>query len=251
MSAKVDHRPSGSAAPDKLAPHVFAELAAIVGPRFVSQDDHVMASHDWFGLGADPSCKTLLGKPPAAVVLPATTEEVAAIVKACNRHGVRFKAHSTGYGNYAGVATKGSVSIDLRRMDRIEILPEDRMAIIEPYATAGRLMAEANKHRLMTHMIGAGPIHSPLASATSFAGMSVAGNHTGNNSRNLLAAEWVSRGRNRQDRQLREPSWLVHRRGTWARLSRHCPGHQRGRRGAGRIHPDWLQALSMGWAGEN
>jgi len=172
---------------------VLDELAAVVGVQHVSADDCVTASHDWYGLGADVvTSRTLLGKPPGAVVLPGSTEEVASIVKVCNRHKLKFKAHSTGYGNYAGVGTKGSVSIDLRRMNNLEINAESRMAIIEPYATAGELMAEANKRQLMCHIIGAGPMHSPLASATSFAGVGVPGNHTGNNSRNLLSLEWVT-----------------------------------------------------------
>lgn len=176
----------------KLTTEVYKELEAVVGPDNISDEDFVVNCHDWYGLGADPSSKTLLGNPPGAVVLPATTEEVAGLVKVCNRHNIKFKAHSTGYGNYSGVGTKGSVSIDLCRMKGLEVDPESRMAIIEPYATAGELFAEANKHQLMCHIIGAGPIHSPLASATSFAGVGVAGNHTGNNSRNLLSVEWVT-----------------------------------------------------------
>jgi glycolate oxidase len=176
----------------RLPRAVHAALEAIVGAAHVSEDEHVLASHDWFGLGAEPSSRTLIGKPPGAVVLPASTEEVAAIVKLCNRHGVRFKAHSTGYGNTSGVATAGAVSIDLRRMNRLEIDAPNRMAVIEPYVTAGQLTSAAMQHHLMCHIIGAGPLHSPLASATSMAGVGVPGNHTGNNARNLLSLEWVS-----------------------------------------------------------
>lgn len=176
----------------KLSQHIYAELAAIVGERNLSDDDSFLASHDWFGFGSDPSTRSLEGRPPAVVVLPGSTEEVAGIVKACNRHGIKFKAHSTGYGNFAGTGTAGSVSIDLRRMNRLEIDAKNRMAIIEPCVTAGQLMSEALKHHLMCHIIGAGPLHSPLASATSMAGVGVPGNHTGNNARNLLSLEWVT-----------------------------------------------------------
>jgi len=175
-----------------LPPHIYQEFARVVGERNISSDAAVTASHDWFGLGAEPSMRTLLGNPPGAVVLPASTEEVAAIVKLCNRHGIPFKAHSTGYGNYAGVGTAGSISIDLRRMNRVEIDVKNRMAVIEPYVTAGQLMSESMKHNLMCHIIGAGPVHSPLASASAFAGVGVPGNHTGNNSRNMLSLEWVT-----------------------------------------------------------
>ena len=175
-----------------LPQSIYDELAAVVGARNISGDDCVTASHDWFGLGAEPTPRTLLGNPPSVVVMPASTEEVAGVVKVCNRHEVKFKAHSTGYGNYAGVGTAGSVSIDLRRMNRLQIDAKNRMAVIEPYATAGQLLAAAMEHHLMCHIIGAGPIHSPLASATAFAGMGVPGNHTSNNSRNLLSLEWVT-----------------------------------------------------------
>jgi glycolate oxidase len=176
----------------KLPRPIHDELAAVVGARHLSDDASVTVSHDWWGLGADPSTQVILGAPPAVVVLPGSTEEVAGIVKVCNRHGLKFKAHSTGYGNHAGVGSEGAVCIDLRRMNRIEIDAKNRMAVIEPYATAGQLQAEAMKHHLMCHVIGAGPIHSPLASATSYAGVGVPGNHTGNNVRNMLSLEWVT-----------------------------------------------------------
>lgn len=184
---------SSSPQSHRLPRNVYAELESIVGKANVSEDDHVLASHDWYGLGAQPTAsRSLMGNTPGAVVLPNSTEEVAEVIKLCNRHSIPFKAHSTGYGNYSGVGSLGSISIDLRRMNRLEIDVKNRMAVIEPYVTAGQLMGEAMKHHLMCHIIGAGPLHSPLASATSMAGVGVPGNHTSNNSRNLLSLEWVT-----------------------------------------------------------
>lgn len=174
----------------KIPTHVYADLAAIVGEENISDDPAFLASHDWHDLGGTPL--VLQGKLPGAVIMPGSTEEVAAVVKACNRHGLPFKAHSTGFGGASGVATAGSLAVDLRRMNRLEIDAENRMAIIEPYVTAGELLAEAMRHNLMCHIIGAGPIHSPLASAAAFMGVGVPGNHTGNNARNLLSLEWVT-----------------------------------------------------------
>ncbi len=175
-----------------LAPEILKDLQDVVGVENASDEDYVVNGHDWYGLGADPSLKSLLGKAPGAVVMPASTEEVAGVIKVCNAHNIKFKAHSTGYGNYSGVGTKGSISIDLCRMKKMEIDAESRMAIIEPYTTAGELVAEAHKHQLMCHIIGAGPKHSPLASASSFVGVGVSGNHTSINSRNMLSLEWVT-----------------------------------------------------------
>jgi glycolate oxidase len=170
----------------------YAELAAVVGNRNVSTEDFITFSHDWVGLGALGGEDSLLGNPPGAVVLPGSTDEVAQVIKICNKYKIKFKAHSTGFGALSGVYTKGAVSIDLRRMNSLEIDAKCRMAIIEPYATAGELLAESIKHHLMCHIIGAGPMHSPLASAAAFAGVGTPGNHTGNNSRNLLSLEWVT-----------------------------------------------------------
>lgn len=175
-----------------LPKHIYDEFAAVVGESNLTDDAAFLGSHDWYGLGAMPNPKTLQGKPPSLVVMPGSTEEVAGVVKVCNRHGLKFKPHSSGYGNFAGVSTAGAVSIDLRRMNKLEIDAKNRMAIIEPYATAGELFSEAMKHNLMCHIIGAGPIHSPLASATAFFGVGIPGNHTSNNSRNLLSLEWVT-----------------------------------------------------------
>lgn len=174
----------------KISPQAYADLVAIVGEQYISDDPAFLASHDWHDLGGTPL--VMPGKLPGAVIMPSSTEEVAAVVKACNRHGLRFKAHSSGFGGQAGVVTEGALAVDLRRMNRLEIDAENRMAIIEPYVTAGELLAEAMKHSLMCHIIGAGPIHSPLASASAFMGVGVPGNHTGNNSRNMLSLEWVT-----------------------------------------------------------
>lgn len=173
-----------------LPQNTYADLAAIVGEANITDDPALLASHDWHDLGG--TSRVMGGKLPCAVVMPGSTQEVADIIKACRRHSLRFKAHSTGFGNAAGVGTAGSLSIDLRRMNRMEIDAENRMVIIEPYVTAGELMAEAMKHNLMCHIIGAGPLHSPLASATSFAGVGAPGNHTSSNFRNMLSLEWVT-----------------------------------------------------------
>lgn len=176
-----------------LPDNVRREFEAIVGERFVTTDPGILSGHAW--------CVTLgkvFGKEkfspnwPIAAVLPSTTEEVAAVVKCCVRHGLQYRPHSTGYGSGGQTATTKSVVIDLRRMNTLEIDPKNRMAIIGPYVTAGMLQAEALKHGMTCHIIGAGPAHSPLASATSMVGVGVTSQGTSMNARNLLAWEWVT-----------------------------------------------------------
>lgn len=169
------------------------DLEAIVGERFVSNDPAMLSAHLWCtGVGKIPGDEKYARIWPAAIVLPGSTGEVAAVVKCCLRHGLSYRAHSTGYGSMSHVVSKDSIVIDLRRMNTLEIDPSNRMAVIGPYVTAGMLQAEALKHGLTCHIVGAGPAHSPLASATSLIGVGITSQGTSMNTRNLLSWEWVS-----------------------------------------------------------
>ena len=177
-----------------LKPEVFREFEHIVGQGNVSDDPSTLYSYGWnAGLGGLPKPNRLADIPPAGIVLPGSTEEVQALVRACLRHGIKFKSHSTGWGSFASVATPNTISVDLRRMNGIELIDErNQMAVIQPYVTAGQLQAEAMKKGLNCHIVGAGLTHSPLASAAAFIGIGITGTTTGNNARNLLSLEWVT-----------------------------------------------------------
>lgn len=178
----------------RLSPtEIRTRLAKIVGDRYVSIDPSTLAIYSWnTGIGIIPGNDKFHHAWPIAVVEPGSTEEVAAIVRCCVEWGIPFKAHSTGYGSMSNVLTDKSITIDLRRMDFIEIDEENRMAIIGPYTTANRLQAEAFKRGLTCHIVGAGSVHSPLASATSVMGIGITGHFTSMNLRNLLSWEWVT-----------------------------------------------------------
>lgn len=178
-----------------LTSNALQDLQAAVGKRHVSVDPGIIAGNAW-NIGVGRSHKQpplpLPGMTPLAVVLPGTTEEVAAVVKACNRHGLNFRAFSMGWGAFGAPTRPNTISIDLRRMNQCEVDAPNMAARIGPYVTASQLMAEAMKHGLTCHVVGAGPTHSPLASATSGWGVGVAGASTGHNARNLLSLEWVT-----------------------------------------------------------
>lgn len=177
-----------------LDPVAKKDFEAILGRAYFSDDDAVLSGYAWTnGISKVPPAGEVFAPFwPVAVALPSSTEEVAEIVKCCKRHGLSFKAQSTGYGAVANVVDKDCVSIDLRRMNQMTILPEDRMAILDPYVTAGQLQAEAIKHGMTCHIVGAGPVHSPLASAAAFMGIGISGQSTSTNVRNLLSWEWVT-----------------------------------------------------------
>jgi D-lactate dehydrogenase len=74
---------------------------------------------------------------PDAVVFPRSHEEVAALVKLCNRYRVPLTARGRGTGTTgATVPTAGGVVASLERMTRIlEISPDNRFAVVEPGVT--------------------------------------------------------------------------------------------------------------------
>jgi glycolate oxidase len=168
----------------------YRELEYAVEPENVSREPAVLDGYARQTLlNEDPS---MWIPRPVAVVLPASTEEVQAVVRACNKHGLKFKAFSTGWGVHCGPTGDGVIQIDLRRMDHIlEIDDRNMYAMIEPYVCGGQLQAEAMKVGLNTHLVGAGPACSLLASSTSMQGMSMDAISMGHSSRNVLGVEWV------------------------------------------------------------
>lgn len=177
-----------------ISTEAYAALEAAVGKRFVSKDPAFLHSVCWNGANGALPYDILAPDEalPVAVVMPGSVEEVAAVVKACSRYNLNFRAFSVGWMTMGAVTRPNSVSIDLRRMNSCEIDEHNMVATIGPYVTAGQLMAEAMKKGLTCHVIGAGATHSPLASATSGWGIGVSGSTTGHNARNLLSLEWVT-----------------------------------------------------------
>lgn len=174
-----------------LKREVYEALKNVVGIENISEDPAVI--HSYMLQPAFGTAPKFISAGIEAVVLPKDTEEVQAIVKICNKYKVKFKAHSTGWGIQGIPVRKGSILLDLRRMDKILQIDEKNMyAVIEPYVTARELQAEVMKRSLTCHVIGAGCQHSILASATSGWGMGVTANTMSHNARNLLGFEWVT-----------------------------------------------------------
>jgi len=125
-----------------LSDEAYKSLEEAVGTENVSREPAVLDGYAWQTLmNEDPDGWVTR---PEAVVLPASTQEVQSVVRACNRHGIKFKAFSTGWGAWASPSQEGVVTIDLRRMDRILEIDEKNMyAVVEPYVCGGLLQAEA------------------------------------------------------------------------------------------------------------
>lgn len=92
------------------------------------------------------------GQVPAAVVLPATTAEVAAVVKAANEWCVPVIPRGTGTGLEGGAVPDfpGAIIIDLTRMDHIIEINEKAMYMtVEAGVIVQHLQEEANKCGLL------------------------------------------------------------------------------------------------------
>jgi 4-cresol dehydrogenase (hydroxylating) len=94
--------------------------------------------------------------PPAGVVFPASTEEVQAIVRTANEHGVHLWPTSTGENRGLGLKSPvrpGQVVVELgKRMNRIvEINETLAYAVVEPGVTYAQLYEELGRrgHKLM------------------------------------------------------------------------------------------------------
>ncbi len=173
-----------------LSDEAYQALEEAVGADNATRELAILDSYAWqpfLNMTTD-----LWATRPVAVVLPGSTEEVREVVLACNRHGLKFKALSTGWGAQNAPTAENVVQIDLRRMNRIlEIDEKNMFAVVEPYVCGGELQAEAWKRGLNTHIVGAGPHASPLAGATSMHGCGNDSIYMSTSSRNLLGVEWV------------------------------------------------------------
>jgi glycolate oxidase len=87
---------------------------------------------------------------PRAVVLPETTDEVVATVRACHQHGVPFVARGSGTSLSGGsMPIEDGIVIALNRLDRIlELDPAERIVVVEPGVVNLRVSEAAAPHGL-------------------------------------------------------------------------------------------------------
>jgi glycolate oxidase len=168
----------------------YAAFEDIVGKENISSEPEILYSYAWrSGLMAGA---TKFNPRFEAIILPACTEEVQAIVRLCNKLNLQFKASSTGWGPYNDASGPGVVRLDLRRMNKIlEINEKNMYAVVQPYVIGAELQAELMKNGLNCNMCGAGSNCSalPIAAHQGIGHMSQSASY---GERNLLAVEWVT-----------------------------------------------------------
>jgi glycolate oxidase len=181
--------------PMALSQEVYEALEAIVGPDNITQEPATLDSYayQWMAeLVTDVTGGSKFFDRAEAVLMPGSAEDVQAIVKACNKHKLKFHVFSTGWGPWAAAPSKGQILLDLRRMDKIlEIDEQNMFAVVEPYVVAAQLQAEAMKKGLNNHISGAGAGTSVLANACCFQGGGPDVMYFSSPQDSILSIEWV------------------------------------------------------------
>ncbi|MEM2320184.1 MAG: FAD-binding oxidoreductase [Candidatus Bathyarchaeia archaeon] len=164
-------------------PKTFYKMVEnVVGPENVSADPAILAAY-YQEAGLFPA------QSPALVVMPKTTEEVAAVVRLCNRYKVKYSCFVT---MSPMCLEPGMVLFDLKRMNRIiEINEKDMYAIVEPGVTRAALAVECFKKGLQYPV--ASVVGSALvgAIAKGIEGHGYMANRFSDGRRHALAVEWV------------------------------------------------------------
>jgi FAD/FMN-containing dehydrogenase len=131
-----------------LAAGLEAALEAATGDRarVLTQPGVVeRLSRDFYWYS--PILKPLLDdKRAEAVVQPVSVAEVRAVLRHCHAHEVAVTVRGAGTGNYGqAVPLRGGVVLDLQRMDRMEAIGSDGVAVCEPGVKLGALETVARE----------------------------------------------------------------------------------------------------------
>lgn len=123
----------------RVGPAFLTHLQAIVSAPYLKLDEDSRTSY-----GADALKRA--GRADA-VVLPANTREVAAVVRLCAKHRVPIVPRGGGTGYTGGaVPTHGGIVLSLERMNRILDIDEANLvAVVEPHVVTGDLQAAVEK----------------------------------------------------------------------------------------------------------
>jgi glycolate oxidase len=110
-----------------LESRFVAELQEALGREHVITEPEQLRVYECDGLTGHRAV-------PELVLLPATTDEVQAVVRACHREGVPFVARGAGTGLSGGATpVAGGVVVSLARMNRIlEVDLESQRVVVEP-----------------------------------------------------------------------------------------------------------------------
>lgn len=159
----------------KLPREVYNALKNVVGEQWIYEQRSVVETYSKLSIEAGSFVRkhekdaTVL---PACVVLPASTNEIQAIVKICNRYQIPFIPFTNGQVFCNPTNSSPTLIIHLSRMNSIlHIDTQNMCATLEPYVDYAQLQSETMKRGLWN---GGSPLATSLcklASQFAFAGL--------------------------------------------------------------------------------
>jgi len=123
---------------------ILAEMKGIVGDFWATNDLAIRISyhHDL--------CPHVIFKLPEYVVMPNSREEISAVVKLLNSHGVPYVVRGNGASSHGLVFSEGAV-LDLNRMKTIEFDEKSWSVKVGPGVAAFTVQSEARKRGYRVH----------------------------------------------------------------------------------------------------
>lgn len=136
--------PQWPTAPDPIAAPLVEALLEVLPAGIVLSHPTEMAPY------ASDASGLRTAEPPAAVVLPVSTEQVQAIMRTATALGASVVVRGAGSGlSGAMIAPPAGIVLSLERMNRIlEISPDDEVAVVEAGVITGDLDRAAAEHGL-------------------------------------------------------------------------------------------------------
>jgi len=178
---------------DHISEEACRELEAIVGPENITTDPVIREGYTGRGMDRQIFWFHGISRPPAAIILPKTTEEVVRIVKTCNRFSIPYIPMATyGMACFSPAFRDDIMIIDLKRMDKMVIDDKNMFAIVEPGVVYAQLQGDILKRGLTGVVPGGGGGVSVLANSF-VCGMGLFSYRTDCLSqRRLNGVEWVT-----------------------------------------------------------
>ena len=123
-----------------LVSEIMEKVGEVLGEAYVSADPEILSTYSR-DFSITPKRR------PNLVVLPATTEEVQAIVRIGNEYRVPVYVVTSGF-NHAGsmIPRRGGIMVDLKRMNQLLRVDEESMtATFQPYVRIAVFYEECSK----------------------------------------------------------------------------------------------------------
>lgn len=177
---------------ETLEPEIYRALEDVVGEEYISQEPAILDSYSFVWGNELLYDGEKFSPRQLAVVLPGSTEEVQALIRVCNRYGVKFRPHASGFDVAALAAPAGFLAMDMHRMNRIlEIDKANMYTVVEAGVTQRQLMMEAIKHGVRPNGFGAGGSVSIIATSCCHSGIGATNVSCGYGGILALGVEWV------------------------------------------------------------